>query len=82
METLDAVRTLRDDVIQTWLRRVNPEDLALALVGADSEVKTCVFRNLSSRAQQALDSDITAMESVDPPHADRTRAIRTVLQHL
>lgn len=82
METLDAIRTLRDEELQEWLRKVTAEDLALALVGADEGIKVAVYRNLSPRAKSILASDVASLEDQDPPHADRTRAIRTVLQHL
>lgn len=82
MDTLDVIRGLRDEELQDWLRKVAAEDLALALVGADEGIKVAVYRNLSSEAKAVLASDVASLEDQDPPHADRTRAIRMVLQHL
>jgi len=82
METLDSVRGLRDEEIQSWLRKISSKDLAMALVGADEGTKVAVFRNMSSPAKTALAAEVSGLEAQDPPHADRTMAIRTVLQHL
>lgn len=82
MDTLDVIRGLRDEELQDWLRKVAAEDLALALVGADEGIKVAVYRNMSPRAKSLLASDVVSLEEQDPPHAERTRAIRTVLQHL
>lgn len=82
MDTMDVLLGRRDDEIQTWLRKIEAADLALALAGASEEVKHVVLRNLSERARSVLTQDIRSREEAEPSHADRTRAIRTVLQHL
>lgn len=54
-----------DDVsIQRILREVNPKDLALALRGANEEVRQKIYKNQSQRASQMLREEIEFMGPV------------------
>jgi len=49
---------LDDRSMQRILREVNKQDLALALKGAPEKVREVVYRNLSSRASEALREEV------------------------
>jgi flagellar motor switch protein FliG len=60
-ESLDA---LDDRGMQTLLRDVDTRSLSVALKGASSTFKNLVFRNMSKRAAELLQSDLEAMGPV------------------
>ena len=67
MTPLNQLKTIPDDQIQEWLRKVGKEHvsaLVTALLGADEEVKNCVFRNMSERARAALKEDLEKMKII------------------
>ncbi len=56
-----SLKTMPDNEIQNWLRKVgreNAETLAKALTVAGADVQECVFRNMSTRAKSFLKEDI------------------------
>jgi flagellar motor switch protein FliG len=62
MTTLNKLKTMGDPEIQNWLKKVGKDDvntMVYALLGADEEVKNCVFRNMSERASAVLKIELT-----------------------
>lgn len=67
MTTLNQLKTMKDEDIQNWLRKVGKDHvqtLVVALVGADAEVKDCVYRNMSGAAITYLKRDLEVIRSV------------------
>lgn len=66
---LVKLKTMSDEEIQNWLRKVNekadPKELALALLGVDDEIKRCVFRNMSETAVNALKVEMERFRRMD-----------------
>ena len=62
--TFDDLKKLADRDLQTLLREIDGNKLAVALKGATPELKQKVLANLSSRAAQMLEDDLTAMGPV------------------
>lgn len=60
MFTFDNVNELDDRSIQLLLREVQSETLIIALKGTSQELKDKIFRNMSSRAAEALKEDLEA----------------------
>jgi flagellar motor switch protein FliG len=61
MATLSKLKTMKNEDIQNWLRKVGQENVAtlvIALLGADEKTKNCVFRNMSQRALTQLKDDL------------------------
>ncbi len=64
MFVFEDIISLDDRAVQQILRRVDTKDLALALKGMRAEVRDKVMSNLSSRAAETLDEDISLLGSV------------------
>jgi flagellar motor switch protein FliG len=64
MFVFEDIATLEDRAIQQILQQVNTGQLAMALKGADAEVKEIVLRNLSERAREALVEEIDLLGAV------------------
>jgi len=64
MFVFEDIITLDDRAVQQILRRVDSKDLALALKGMRVEVREKVMSNLSSRAAETLDEDISLLGPV------------------
>lgn len=64
MFVFEDIVKLDDVFIQRILREVNPKDLAVALRGANEEVRQRIYRNLSQRAAQMLKDEIEYMGPV------------------
>lgn len=66
---LSRLKTMSDEEIQNWLIKVNekvdPKELALALLGVDDEIKRCVFRNMSETAVSALKVEMERFRRMD-----------------
>jgi flagellar motor switch protein FliG len=60
MFTFDNVNELDDRSIQLLLREVQSETLIIALKGTSQDLKDKIFRNMSSRAAEALKEDLEA----------------------
>jgi flagellar motor switch protein FliG len=58
MFTFDDVLHLDDRSVQRVLRQIDAKDLALALKGASEDLRTHIFRNMSSRAAEMLRDEI------------------------
>jgi flagellar motor switch protein FliG len=69
MSLLARLKTMSDEEIQDWLRKVNekvdPKGLAVALLGVDDEIKNCVFRNMSEKAVEALKVEMERFRRMD-----------------
>jgi flagellar motor switch protein FliG len=67
MTTLLKLKTMQDSQIQEWLRLVGQahvHTLVTALLGADEEVRNCVFRNMSKRAVAHLQDDLKRIQTM------------------
>jgi len=60
MFTFDNVNELDDRSVQLLLREVQSETLIIALKGTSQELKDKIFKNMSSRAAEALKEDLEA----------------------
>lgn len=58
MFTFDDVNKIDDRGIQAMLKEVQSESLIVALKGASAELREKIFRNMSSRAAEALREDL------------------------
>jgi len=58
MFTFDNMLDLDDRAIQTVLRDVQSDQLVIALKGADEAIREKIFKNMSSRAAEALREDL------------------------
>jgi flagellar motor switch protein FliG len=82
MFVFEDICTLEDRAIQQVLQQVNTSALALALKGADDEVKDMLLRNLSERARESLVEEIDLLGAVrkqDVAEA-RTGIVATIRQ--
>jgi flagellar motor switch protein FliG len=64
MFVFEDICTLEDRAIQQVLQQVNTSALALALKGADAEVKDTLLRNLSERARESLLEEVDLLGAV------------------
>ena len=62
--TYDDIARLDDRAMQRILREVDNHVLALALKGSTDEMKTLVFKNISSRAEEMIKEEIEVMGPV------------------
>jgi flagellar motor switch protein FliG len=60
MFVFEDLTTLDDRSMQRLLRDVNTKDVSMALRGASEDLKNRIFKNMSSRAAQALRDDMAA----------------------
>jgi flagellar motor switch protein FliG len=60
MFTFDNILDLDDRSVQLLLREVQSETLIIALKGTSQELKDLIFKNMSSRAAEALKEDLEA----------------------
>lgn len=60
MFTFDNILELDDRSVQMLLREVQSESLIIALKGTSQEMKEKIFKNMSSRAAEALKEDLEA----------------------
>ena len=60
MFTFDNVNELDDRSVQLLLREVQSETLIIALKGTSQELKDKIFKNMSTRAAEALKEDLEA----------------------
>lgn len=58
MFVFEDIAKLDDRAIQRVLREINTRDLAVALKTASAEVKSRIYKNMSSRAREMLEEDI------------------------
>ncbi len=62
---LSALASMDDQMIQRILRKVKGTDLITSLIGADREIKEAVYRNLSARVCEYVQSTVTRLERGD-----------------
>lgn len=74
MFTFDDLVRLDAGGIQTLLRQVEKDKLAMALKGAADEVKQLFFANMSERAGKMLKEDMEAMGAVRLKDVDDAQA--------
>lgn len=60
----EDITKMLDQSIQRVLREVDPKDLALAMRGANEDVKKRIFKNMSKRAADMLAEDLQVMGPV------------------
>lgn len=58
MRPIDKLENMKDEEIQSWLRRINPDDLKSAIAGINKNIQECILRNLSNRAQNVIKETI------------------------
>lgn len=71
MFTFEDLSTLTEQAIRELLSHLDKKTLAMALKGASEELKTHIFRSMSSRAVQMLQED---MEALGPVRAKEVSA--------
>lgn len=64
MFVYEDILTLDDFTIQTVLRSVDTQDLAVAIKGSSEDIKEVLLRNVSSRAKENILADIEYMRNV------------------
>ena len=79
MFTFEDLAKLDMSAIQTLLSKLDKRDLALALKGANDQVKESFFSNMSSRAAKMLQDDMSTMGPVRLKDVDeaQTRMVAT-----
>ena len=83
MFVFEDITTLDDKAIQLILRQVDSKDLAVALKGVKSEVRSKIMRNLSERAAQNLGEEIdllgpVRLKTVEESQGGIVRVIRAL----
>src|SRR5690606_486946 len=74
MFTFEDLTRLDMAAIQTLLTRMDKKDLALALKGANEQVKDFFFSNMSARAGKLLKDDMDAMGPVRLKDVDEAQS--------
>ncbi len=74
MFTFDDLIRVDASGIQTLLRQVEKEQLAVALKGASDDVKDLFFKNMSERAGKMMKEDMEAMGAVRLKDVDEAQA--------
>ena len=74
MFTFDDLINIDIAGIQTLLRQVEKDQLALALKGSSEDVKELFFRNMSERAGKMMQEDMEAMGAVRLKEVDEAQA--------
>ncbi|MFQ5618077.1 MAG: flagellar motor switch protein FliG [Rhodospirillales bacterium] len=75
MFTFDDLARIDSGGIQTLLREVEKDQLALALKGASKELKELFFENLSKRAAKMMMEDMETMGAVRLKDVDEAQAV-------
>ena len=78
MFVFDNLMAVDDRGIQSLLREVSSDDLALSLKGADAKMQDKIYRNMSKRAAQMMAEDLEARGPVRL--ADVENAQRNILE--
>ncbi len=74
MFTFDDLALVDASGIQTLLRQVEKDQLAMALKGANDDVKDLFFSNMSERAGKMMQEDMEAMGAVRLKEVDEAQA--------
>jgi len=75
MFTFDDLSRLDNAGVQTLLRQVEKDQLAMALKGGSDDVKSLFFQNMSERAGKMMKEDMEAMGAVRLKEVDEAQAI-------
>ncbi len=75
MFTFDDLARIDSSGIQTLLREIEKDKLALALKGASEELKTLFLDNMSKRAAKMMKEDMEAMGAVRLKDVDEAQSI-------
>ena len=78
MKTFDDLAYLSDEDMQTWLRKVDTKDLAIALKQASGDVKSKIFENVSERVQGIIRKGMEDLGSV--PESEIEEVQNRILQ--
>jgi len=62
---LSSLADMDDATIQRILRKVGGSDLITSLLGAQSDVKEAVYRNLSERVREYVKGKVAKLENAD-----------------
>ena len=73
MFVYEDILTLDDVTIQTVLRGIDAQDLAVAVKGSSEEIKDLLLRNISSRAKENILSDIEYLRNVRMKDVERAQ---------
>lgn len=75
MFTFDDLSRLDNAGVQTLLRQIEKDQLALALKGASDEVKDLFFQNMSERAGKMMKEDMEATGAVRLKEVDEAQSV-------
>jgi len=64
MFVFEDIIMLDDMAVQAFLKEVDPKDLAISIKGSTSEVADSVYRNMSQRARESLQTDVEYLNNV------------------
>lgn len=73
MFVFEDILKLDDTTIQTVLRSVDTQDLAVAIKGSSEEIKQMLLNNISSRAKENILSDIEFLRNVRMKDVERAQ---------
>jgi flagellar motor switch protein FliG len=76
MAALQKLTRMRDMEIQDWLRKIDPDDLKIAMTQMDSATRASVLRNMSARAGETLNAFLRERRAI--PTATLTASCRNV----
>ena len=74
MFTFEDLSRLDSSAVQALLAKMDKKDLAMALKGANEQVKDFFFANMSARAGKLLKDDMEAMGPVRLKDVDEAQA--------
>jgi flagellar motor switch protein FliG len=85
MFTFDDLDRIDDKGFQTLLREVQTDQLVMALKAASPELKDKVFRNMSTRAAEALREDLESrgpvkLSEVEAEHKEMLKTVRRLVE--
>jgi len=73
MFVYEDILTLDDVTVQTVLRNIDAQDLAVAIKGSSEEIKQLLLSNISSRAKENILSDIEYLRNVRMKDVERAQ---------
>ncbi len=73
MFVFEDILDLDDSTIQTVLRTIDAQDLAVAIKGSSEEIKELLLGNISARARENILSDIEYLRNVRMRDVERAQ---------
>lgn len=73
MFVFEDILNLDDTTIQTVLRNIDTQDLAVAIKGSSEEIKQLLLNNISARAKENIMSDIEYLRNVRMKDVERAQ---------